>query len=57
MTKKEIIKIATNTDAMAKMLKIQEICNRRRFTLNEIYWDDEFVNGLASEIQKLCKEE
>ncbi len=57
MTKKEIIKIATNTDAMAKMLKIQEISSRRRLTLNEIYWDEDFVNGLASEIQKLCKGE
>ena len=57
MTKKEIIKIATNTDAMANMIKIQEVCNRRRFTLVEIYWDDEYVNGLASEIQKLCKGE
>ncbi len=57
MTKKEIIKIATNPDAMAKMLKIQEISSRRRLTFNEIYWDEDFVNGLASEIQKLCKGE
>ena len=57
MTKKEIIKLATNIDAMANMLKIQETCNRRRFTLAEIYWDEDYVNDLASEIQKLLKEE
>lgn len=55
MTKKEIIKLATNIDAMAKMIKIQEICNRHRFTLVETIWDDKYVNDLASEIQKLCE--
>ena len=55
MTKEEIINLATNEKAMSNMLKIQEIAYRHRFTLAEVYWDETYINDLASEIQKLLR--